>query len=219
MPEITFHSMADSAYLWTAMLIAREKGVDYDFKPLEYRTPAHLKLHPFGKMPVMQHGDVFLYETAAIAHYIDRAFDGPALQPSDALGQANVIRWISIVNSYVFPVMNRFMKERLVKPLWNAAPDTAFLESAPEQLALQMRVIDDAVSGGRYLAGNAYTIADSFLFAQLLFFGLTAEGKAHLQHAKNAADWLARMQARPSFEQTPMAQGYQAMRNLPNAVR
>jgi len=219
MAKIVFHSMADSAYLWTAMLIAREKGVAYDFQPLEYRSPEHLKLHPFGKMPVMQHGDVFLYETAAIAHYIDKAFDGPALQPPDALGQAEVIRWIGIVNSYVFPVMNKFMKERLVKPLWNAAPDVAFLESAPEQLAVQMRVIDEALSGGRYLAGGAYTIADSFLFAQLLFFGLTAEGKAHLEQAKNAAGWLARMQARASFEETPMAQGYRAMRNLPNAAR
>ena len=219
MAELVFHSMADSAYLWTAMLIAREKGVPYEFAPLEYRSPEHLRMHPFGKMPVMQHGDVFLYETAAIAHYIDRAFEGPALQPPDALGQANTIRWICIVNSYVFPVMNRFMKERLVKPLWGAVPDTAFLEAAPEQLALQMRLIDEAVCGGRFLAGDAYTIADSFLFPDLLFYGLTDEGKAHLAEFKGAADWLARMQARPSFATTPMAQAYQAMRNLPNAAR
>jgi glutathione S-transferase len=101
--DITFHSMADSAYLWTAMLAADEKGVSYNVTELVYRSPEHLKLHPFGKMPVMQHGEIFIYESLAITHYIDRAFAGPALQPLDALGQADMLRWISIVNAYVFP--------------------------------------------------------------------------------------------------------------------
>jgi glutathione S-transferase len=214
MAGIVFHSMAESAYLWTAMLAAREKGVPYELTPLTYRSPEHLKLHPFGKMPVMQHGDAYLYETAAIAHYIDKAFDGPALQPPDALGQANTIRWIGIVNSYVFPVMNRFMKERLVKPLWGAAPDNEFLDSAPEQLALQMRLIDEAVSDGGYLVGGELTLADCFLLPDLLFYGITDEGRDHLKQFKNARAWLGRMMARPSFAQTPMPQAHAAMSTM-----
>ena len=91
MAEITFHSMEDSAYLWTVMHVADEKGVPYDFEPLAYRSPEHLALHPFGKMPILQHGDYILYESPAIAHHIDRAFAGPALRPSDARGQAEEI--------------------------------------------------------------------------------------------------------------------------------
>src|ERR1044071_1725238 len=75
MAELAFHSMPDSAYLWTAMHVADEKSVCYEFFPLTYRSPEHLRLHPFGKMPVLQHGDTFLYETLAITHYIDTAFD------------------------------------------------------------------------------------------------------------------------------------------------
>ena len=55
MAEIVFHSMAESAYLWTAMHVADEKGVAYELVPLVYRSREHLSLHPFGKMPVMQH--------------------------------------------------------------------------------------------------------------------------------------------------------------------
>ncbi|MES2722172.1 MAG: glutathione S-transferase N-terminal domain-containing protein [Pseudomonadota bacterium] len=87
MATITFHSMADSAYLWTAMQVADEKGVDYHLEPLELGSEAHLRLNPFGKMPVLQHNQVVLCETLAIAHYIDRAFPGPAQQPADPLGQ------------------------------------------------------------------------------------------------------------------------------------
>lgn len=214
MAQIKFHSMADSAYLWTAMHVADEKGVSYQFVPLLYRSPEHLKLHPFGKMPVFQHGEHFLYETSAIAHYIDKAFDGPPLQPPDALSQAQMLRWISIVNSYVFPVMNRFMKERLVKQAWGFEPDKEFIASAGEPLALQVQLIDEAVSKGGYLVGDALTIADSFLLPHLLFFGITPEGAALLAKAPGAKSWLARMRARPSYAASPMRLGFEAMSQI-----
>lgn len=215
MTQITFHSMAESAYLWTAMHVAEEKGVSHDLKNLEYRSPKHLLLHPFGKMPVMQHDDLFLYETLAIAHYIDRAFVGPQLQPSDAAGQAHMLRWVSIVNAYVFPTMNRFMKERLVRPLWGQEPDQDFLTSAREPLVLQMGLIDDAVEKGGYLVGDALTIADSFLFPHLLFFTQTPEGARMIAERKNAQAWLARLCARPSYAESPMRVAFDAMLQLP----
>jgi len=202
--DITFHSMADSAYLWTAMLVADEKGVSYDVAELVYRSPEHLKLHPFGKMPVMQHGENFIYESLAITHYIDRAFAGPALQPSDALGQADMLRWISIVNAYVFPIMNRFTKERLVRPAWGFEPDIAFIESAKEPLAMQVGLIEDSVTRHRFLVGNTLTLADCFLLPHLLFFRQTKEGEALLANAPATRDWLSRMNSRPSFETSPM---------------
>ncbi|QUD88192.1 glutathione S-transferase family protein [Phenylobacterium montanum] len=215
MAQIAFHSLAESAYLWTAMMVADEKGVSHDLSLIEVGSPEHLRLHPFGKMPVMQHGELFLYETAAIAHYVDRAFDGPPLQPADAAGQAQVIRWISIVNAYVFPVMNRFMKERLVRPAWGAEPDQAFIASAREPLALQMRLIGEAAGALGYLVGDRLTLADCFLFPHLLFFGRTPEGAAMLERSPQAAAWLARMTARPSYVGGAMSRMYEAFGSLP----
>lgn len=215
MSTITFRSMADSAYLWTAMHAADEKGVGYELVPLVLGSPEHLALHPFGKMPVMQHGGVVLYETLAIAHYIDRAFEGPPLQPADPLGQAQVLRWISIVNGYVFPTMNRFVKERLVRPAWGFDPDDAFLAGARAPLALQMRLIGEAVAGGAYLAGPQLTLADSFLFPHLLFFTHTPEGAALVERTAPAAQWLARMQARPSYASGPMRAAFEMFSYLP----
>jgi glutathione S-transferase len=215
MPQISFHSMADSAYLWTAMHVADEKGVSYELVVLPYRSPEHLALHPFGKVPILQHGDVFLYETLAIAHYIDRAFEGPALQPLGALAQAQVLRWVSIVNAYVFPTMNRFVKERIIRPSWGFDPDRAFLETAHEPLELQVGLIDEAVRASGFLAGERLTIADSFLFPHLLFFGATPEGAALMARAPHAAAWLTRLQARPSYEGSPMRVAFEAFRHLP----
>jgi glutathione S-transferase len=215
MAQITFHSMADSAYLWTAMHVADEKGVSYDVAPLVYGSSEHLRLHPFGKMPVMQHNRLFLYETLAIAHYIDRAFDGPPMQPADAAGQAEVLRWVSIVNAYVFPVMNRFMKERLVRPAWGVDPNHEFLDQAREPLALQVRLINEATGSAEFLAGDRLTIADSFLLPNFLFFSLTPEGAALLADAPCASAWLRRMKARASYVNSPMNQVFDAFDRLP----
>ncbi len=211
---IIFHSMPDSAYLWTAMQVAEEKGVAFEHKTLELYGPEHLKLQPFAKMPILQHGDRFLYETLAITHYIDRAFAGPPLQPLDAYGQADMLRWVSIVNSYIYPVMNRFTKERIVRPAWGVEPDDAFVASAREPLKTQMRVIEDALQRSRFLTGDHLTIADCFLLPHLLFFGLTPEGRAFLSKAPATANWLERIQARASFQAGPMPLALQAMKMM-----
>jgi glutathione S-transferase len=215
MAEIAFHSLPESAYLWTAMHVADEKGVSYELAPFERGSPEHLALHPFGKMPAMRHGDLVLYETLAIAHYIDRAFEGPALQPPDPAGQAQVLRWVSIVNAYVFPLMNRFMKERLVRPAYGFEPDRAFVAEAREPLKLQVRLIDEAVRGAGFLAGERLTIADSFLLPHLLFFARTSEGAALLAVAPAAAGWLARLQGRESYAKSPMRGFHEAFAKLP----
>jgi glutathione S-transferase len=217
MADIIFHSMPDSAYLWTAMHVADEKGVTWELNPLVYRSAEHLKLHPFGKMPVMQHGAFFLYETIAIAHYLDEAFSGPALQPQGARARAEMLRWIGIVNSYVFPTMNRFMKERLVKGAFGLEPDAEFLAAAQEPLKLQMRLIDEQLTRAPFLAGNWPTLADSFLLPDLLFFAITAEGRVALSKAKGAADWLERMKTRPSYQKSPMRTAYEFMSSGPAA--
>jgi glutathione S-transferase len=212
---ITFHSMADSAYLWTAMLAADEKGVGYEVAPLVLHSDEHFALNPFGKMPILQHGEVVLYETLAIVHYIDRAFDGPPLQPSDALGQAQVLRWVSIVNAYVFPTMNRFVKERIVRPAWGFASDEAFLAGAREALQLQVRLIGDAVASGGYLVGDRPTIADWFLLPHLLFFARTPEGGALLARGSEPSAWLERMKARASYAASPMRQALEMFHQIP----
>ena len=204
MSDIIFHSLTESSYLWTAMHVADEKGVSFELRTIELNSPEHLKLHPFGKMPVLQHGDRVVYESIAIAHYIDRTFSGPALQPDDPYGHAQVLRWLSIVNSYVFPTMNRIMKERLVKAPWGFEVDEAFIAAALPSVAVQMRLIEEATSAHKFLIGDSVTLADSFLLPLLVFFSLAPEGKAFLAKAPSAQAWLDRMTARPSFQRSPM---------------
>jgi hypothetical protein len=46
--------------------VLTHKGVRYTFRDLESEmgSPAHLALHPFNRVPILQQGDFTLYETA-----------------------------------------------------------------------------------------------------------------------------------------------------------
>ena len=76
MPALEIIGVPQSNYVWAVRMVCEEKGVPYDYRPERPHSPAVDAIHPFGKVPVMRHGDVELCESKAIATYIDRALAG-----------------------------------------------------------------------------------------------------------------------------------------------
>lgn len=203
MSAIIFHSQPMSVYLWTASLVAAEKSVPWSVNVIEPGSAEHRRLHPFAKSPVLQHGAIFVYETLAIAHYIDATFDGPALQPESALRRAEMLRWVSLVNAHMFPTMtNGLAKERLLVPMQGGKADEARVAGAAGEFQHQLAVIEKDLASHEFLAGDEISLADCFLFPHLHLASMTPEGGGALRQAKRAGDWLARMRARPSFAAT-----------------
>src|ERR1700741_1886236 len=102
---VVLHGADYSVYARMAELALIEKGLAYRIEPLDIFKGApssYLKLHPFGKIPALEHGEFKLYETSAITRYIDEAFPGPALQPRDPQGRARMIQITSMVDSYSY---------------------------------------------------------------------------------------------------------------------
>jgi glutathione S-transferase len=124
MTDIIIYGIVQSSYVRTVRLACEEKGVSYEVQPIEFGSPEHLALHPFGKVPSARHGDVTMYETSAIVRYIDAAFDGPALQPADLLARTRMEQWISATIDYFYQDMIReLVFPRLVAPSRGAEPD------------------------------------------------------------------------------------------------
>ncbi|MFD1189939.1 glutathione S-transferase family protein [Phenylobacterium conjunctum] len=202
MSTIVLHTDARSPYGWACALIADEKGVPFEIVGVDVASPAHRRLHPFGKMPVLQHGEVIVYEALAIAHYIDRAFAGPVLQPLDPLNQARMLTAMSVVSAYCFPTMNGLIKERTAG-LWRDTPtDPAVVESFVAPLTLQLEIFEESLSRHPFLVGEHLSLADLFLLPHLHLASATPEGATALGHAPSTAAWLAHMRARPSFDRT-----------------
>src|SRR5437867_9873436 len=107
MPTVTVYGFPRSTFVQIVRLILEHKEVPYVFSDLEPEmgAPTHLALHPFDRVPILQHGDFTLYETSAIAAYIDEAFDGPKLTPGDPQQRGRMNQWISAVNAYYYPYL------------------------------------------------------------------------------------------------------------------
>ena len=106
--DLILYGSGYSTYTRTARLALEEKGVAYRLVEIDFlrganKTPEHLSRHPFGKVPVLEHGDLKLYETSAITEYIDSPFSGAPLQPKDARARARMLQVIGIANSYLYP--------------------------------------------------------------------------------------------------------------------
>jgi glutathione S-transferase len=162
-----------------------------------------LAIHPFGKIPALRHGDFELCESKAIADYIDRSFNGPALFPSDARERARAEQWVSIVNTVMDPLMvRRYVFSYVFPKTADGVPDRAAIDDAAPTLREQIAILDKAVAPTGYLAGDRYGFADMNLMAILFYVKMFPEGAEALGNAKSLSAYYERNAERPSFKNT-----------------
>jgi glutathione S-transferase len=141
-----------STYVNIVRLVLTHKNVPYVFRDLEpvMGKAEHLALHPFNRVPILRHGDFTIYETSAIASYVDEALEGPRLTPQDARARARMNQWISAVNSYYYPYMiYHVTHERLAFPELGIASDEKVVAHALPKVELALGVMERELSHGR----------------------------------------------------------------------
>ena len=198
MAALEIIGVPQSNYVWVVRMVCAEKGVPYEHKPDRPHSPAVDAIHPFGKIPVMRHGDVELCESKAIATYIDRTFGGPKVIPDDPKLAAQVEQWVSLGNVEFDRLMIRQYVVGYVFPK-DGKPDMAAIGAAAEKMKPQIEVLDRAVAGTGHLVGDSLTLADINILPMLFYANRFEEGKALLGAAKNLSAYMERHFARPSF--------------------
>jgi glutathione S-transferase len=202
--QVTLFGFPRSTYVCIARLALFAKQVPHVFHDTEDEmySPEHRTRHPFGRVPVLQHGDFCVYETSAIATYIEEAFPGPALQPQDPRGRARVQQWMSSVNAYFYPyVVYYLVHERVIFPDLGIPADEAVVADALPKIELALRVLDARLAHSPFLADVVPTLADYFLFPTITALILTPEGKTLLECTANVFGWLGRMAELPAVQQ------------------
>jgi glutathione S-transferase len=193
-----------STFVNIVRLVLTHKDVPYVFHDLEpvMGKAEHLALHPFNRVPVLRHGDFTVYETSAIASYVDEAFEGPRLTPRDVRVRARMNQWVSAVNAYYYPYMiYHVTHERLVFPELGIASDEKVVTHALPKVELALGVVErELTHGENYLLGPELTLADFYLLPSTFAFSLTEEGKAMYPRFPAFCRWRERMENLPATQ-------------------
>ena len=203
MTTVEILGFAPSTYTRAARMACEEKGVPYELRPLPPHSPEVLAIHPFGKIPVLRHGDFELCESKAIATYIDRSFDGPPLFPSDPRELALAEKWVSLVNTMIDPALVRTYLFAYVFPKTaDGKPDRAAIDKVAPTLREHIDLLDKGVAKTGYLAGDRYSFADINLMPILFYVRQFPEGGEALAKTSHLAGYYERNAARPAFKNT-----------------
>jgi glutathione S-transferase len=207
MSEFIVHSIPGSPYGRAVLIALEEKGARYTLRPVApgtLRTSSHLMLHPFGRVPVLEHGQFRLYETQAILRYLERVLPAPMLVPVSAQAAARVDQLMNINDWYLFQGPGNVIAfQRVVGPkLMGLDPDEVAIQAVLPKAHVVFAELSALLGSQRYLAGNDFTLADVMVATQLDFLKVTPEWEPLTSQRSNLCDWLARVNARPSLQAT-----------------
>jgi glutathione S-transferase len=203
MPKPEIIGSLRSTYTRVVCMVCEEKGIKYVLTEKPLRAPELFAIHPFGKMPVLRHGDFELCESKAIATYLDRSFPGAQLIPSDPRLCALTEQWVSLVNTVIDGTLIRTYLLAYVAPRTaDGKPDRKVIDSVTPGLREQFGILDKTVAKTGYLVDDQFTLADINLLPILYYIRLFPEGAQALAAASHLAGYYDRHAARPSFKST-----------------
>ncbi len=176
--------------------------VPVDIFAPEASPPGISNIHPFGRIPAFEHDGLRLFETSAIARYVDEAFDGPALQPADAARRAGMNQIIGMLDAYAYRAL---VWDVAVERLEKEAPDEKLIANGLEQAQTVLKILTSLKANGPWLLGNRLTLADLHAAPVIAYFIKVAEGQSLMARFADIEDWYARVAERVSFAKTEKA--------------
>jgi glutathione S-transferase len=197
-----------SVYVRIARIALAEKSLAYEHvevDPFAPDVPAeYLDLHPFKRVPALVNDDFVLYETEAITRYIDEAFPGPALQPTQPRHCARMAQIISIVDSYGYTSMVRQVAgERVFARFRGREPDEARIRTGLERSFRVLDALEAIAPGSSPIAGgDVWSLADFHLAPMMAYFTAAHEGEEALARYTRLSAWWRVIRDRKTIQET-----------------
>ena len=177
-----------------------EVGQSYEVRLVSFQTmkePAHLSLHPFGKIPTYEEGDLALFETGSIVFHIAERHAG--LLPHDANARARAITWMFAALNTVEPSILELANARLLErdqPWYQERLPLVEDRARSPLKQLSARLGDADWLDGEFSAGDLMMVS---VLLRLKSSGI-------LNECPNLAAYVARGEARPAYRRAFAAQ-------------
>jgi glutathione S-transferase len=174
-----------------------EVGQPYDVRLVPFealKAPAHRAVHPFGKIPTYEDGDIVLFESGAIVLHL--AETRPGLMPADPTARERAIVWLfAALNTVEPPIIER-----------EAA---MILDKDKRWYTERMSLLDDAVRerlsevaaylGERDWLEGEFTAGDLMM---VMVLRRLEDGPKLLEEFPTLLAYVARGEARPAYRRS-----------------
>jgi glutathione S-transferase len=197
-----------STYTRSMRLMLAEKGVEYDLVHVDmlggaHHRPDHMERHPFERVPAFEHNGFAIYETNAIAHYIDDAFPGRRLAHPNVQRRTRDQQIVEVINAYAY---KRIMIDIVLRYFFAdkaKGPDMAAIAAAVPAAEHVLSAIQDLMLGSDpYLVGRDISFSDLHLAPIVGYFVGFQEGTRAMAKLPRLSRWWLAMQQRPSLAAT-----------------
>ncbi len=182
-------------------MTANENSAPYeliviDFAKGEHKQAPHLARQPFGQVPALDDDGFQMYESRAMARYIDSK-SGGALTPKEAHERAEMEQWISVETSNFSPHAMKFIYQHVFHR--EQAPEV--LQAAGERLDLALKTLDRRLADRPFLTGKSLSLADVCFAPYLEYLAPTPAAAKITEHA-HVARWWNELSSRPAWKKT-----------------
>ena len=196
---LKLHFAPNSRAVRTLWLL-EELGLPYelnkmDFHPRDLKSDEHRNRHPLGRVPVLEDGDISIFESGAIADYILERHKNGGLKPAaDAPNFPAYLQWFHYCEGMVMPPINTIVVQTILLP--PERRDETVLGQAQRLLAKAVEPVENDMQGKDYLAGD-FTAADTMLGHSLL---MAERMQIVNDEHPNLKAYTARLKARPALQ-------------------
>ncbi len=154
--------------------------VEIDLKARDQDKPGYRAINPNGKVPLVVHDGVSIFESAAITLHLGETFGVERdLFPAPGLERAEATRWIVWSNATLVPAAIRFHENK----------------DKPAELEELFAILDAELKSKRFLVGGRFSLADVHLASIVGWVAMF--GPALARHPSLEA-WYQRCVDRPS---------------------
>ena len=180
--------------------LLEELGLGYEVNIMPFtkeglKSPEHRSRHALGRVPVLDDGDISIFESGAIIDYVLERHKNGGLKPnSDAPEFPFYLQWYHYCEGMVMPPMNQIVVQTILLP--PDRRDEAVLNQAKKLLSKALAPVNDALAGKDYLIGD-FSAADLMLGHSCFMANRLGCVTDDMQNIK---DYVARINARPAFQ-------------------
>ena len=184
-------------------IVLRESGLP--FEPVLASTKTHklqdgtdyYTINPKGYVPTLEldNGERLTEGPAIVQYLADQVPDKKLAPANGTFARSRLQEWLNFTTSEI---------HKTYSPLFNPAVPEEYKTMAKAKLVERYRWVDAQLEGKSYLMGDAFTVADAYLFTVTnwaKFVGLD------LAPFKNVAAFMARVAARPAVQEAMKAEG------------